>query len=144
VVDGETEHAGEVLENKVPGFSTTNDVKTTLMLRNDGNVHESAKIKMTVKEVLTGNIVVGDDGTYEEVIMPESTRYVSRQIDHLASLGIYEVKQSVEYLGAENDATGILIVCPVWFMALVVGTIIVLIWTIKRLTSRKAHAKMGV
>ena len=144
VVDGETEHAGEVLENKVPGFSTTNDVKTTLMLRNDGNVHESAKIKMTVKEVLTGNIVVGDDGTYEEVIMPESTRYVSRQIDHLASLGIYEVKQSVEYLGAENDATGILIVCPVWFMALVVGTIIVLIWTIKRLTSRKAHAKMEV
>ena len=144
VVDGETEHAGEVLENKVPGFSTSNDVKTTLMLKNTGNVHELAKVTMTVKEMLTGNVVVGDDGEYEEIMMPDSTRYISRRIDHLANLGIYEVKQSVEYLGTENSVSGVLVVCPVWFMALVVMTIIALIWTIKRLTSRKAHAKMEV
>ena len=141
-VDGETIHKGEIIENSLPGFSTTNDIKATLLLKNDGNVHEVATTKITVKEVLTGNMILNSDNEYTDIIMPESTRYLTRRIDHLANLGIYEVTQAVDYLDAEDSVTQIVVIIPIWFMVLVAATLIVLFWTIKHLLFKKPHAKM--
>lgn len=140
-VEGETVHAGEVMENSVPGFSVSNDVKTVLELKNNGNVHEEAVTTITVKEVLTGNYILKDDNEYVDYVMPDSERYVTRQIDGLAELGIYEVVQSVKFAGSEeNRVTQTLVIMPVWFMLLVAFTVVAFVWLMVRTVVRHRRA----
>ena len=125
-VAGETVQAGEVLENSVPGFVTSTPFRATALITNSGNVHEVAHITLKVKSVFSSDLIYpqdGDDGSVNEVIMPETSRYISRDISGVPPLGIYEVTQTIDYMGEPHQLTQIVVACPVWFMALVIITL---------------------
>ena len=125
-IDGEIDRAGEVLENSVPGFTTTIPVSSSVMLKNDGNVHEEANIYLSIKNVLNGEIVYpkeGSSGGIQEEIMPGTTRYLAQSIQDISPLGIYEVTQTINYLDNENITTQVIIACPIWFIFLVFVTV---------------------
>lgn len=125
-VEGETRRSGAIEKNEVPGFVAAMPIRTLVELRNDGNIHETAKIKMEVNNVLTGAQIYpdeGKEGVEDEVIMPETTRAVVKEIKDLPALGIYEVRQSVDYLGENSSITQIVLACPVWFMLLLIVTV---------------------
>ena len=125
-VSGEVLRSGEILKNYIPGFVATGEPKLEISFSNQGNVHEVAKTTIAVKNVITGEVVLPKEdqsGIYETIVMPESTRTFFRDIKGTAALGIYEVKQDIEYLGETSSSTSIMIICPIWFMALVIFTI---------------------
>lgn len=132
-VDGETVHAGEILENQVPGFVSSGTPTTIVTVTNTGNVHEKLSVELSVKNVFTGerlSLSGEETDTYESLILPDSTRVVSRTLDGLAGLGIFKVTQDVSYLDESSSATTVMVICPIWFMILSIVTVTVIFTTL--------------
>ena len=101
-------------------------------------------IFLSIKNVLNGEIVYpkdGESGGIQEEIMPGTTRYLQSNIDNISPLGVYEVSQSINYLGENNVTTHIMIVCPIWFMFLVFATICSIIFYIISSVLKRKQAK---
>lgn len=142
LVNGKTEHKGEILENNVPGFVVTTPVTLSGLISNDGNVHEDATVVISVKDFFTGRVILPteeDEGQYTELIMPETTRFFERQVSNLPMLGVVKVNQTIYYQGVADTKEKDIIICPIWFMALVVVTIAAIVTTI--VLTVKKHKK---
>lgn len=125
-VEGEIKHDGKIVDSKIPGFITTGKPVISAKLTNDGNVHETAKTTVTVKSSIGGGQIYPKDGensTMESTIMPQTTRVVSREIPNMPAVGVFEVTQTVSYMDEELLYSSIMIICPVWFIILVIGFI---------------------
>lgn len=132
-VKGEVTRGGEILENQVPGFATALPVKLKARISNQGNIHEIAKVRVEVREHFSGDVVyppTANEGVIEEMIMPSSEHEAARDIDGLSQLGVYDVIQTVEYLGKTSENTQTLVVCPIWFIVLVVVAVIAVVGSI--------------
>lgn len=135
-VNGETKREGEILENSVPAFAFKGPIKTSTTLRNDGNVHQDALITIKAESAITGrtimldgneaeNIDEEDETTmgydkYSEIVMPESTRVSVHAVNGLPNLGIVRITQQVEFNGLTDVNEQVLLLCPIWFICLVV------------------------
>lgn len=125
-IDGETTRGGRILEGKIPDFVTSSNPAVTAKFTNTGNVHETATTRLYVKNLLGGGEIYpqnGENPEMESIIMPLSTRVVSRQIPNLPVVGIFEVKETISYRGDTMDVTSVMVVCPAWFILLVLATI---------------------
>ena len=125
-VAGDIKHEGRIIENTIPGFVTTGVPAASTKLSNTGNVHETATVAITMKNVFTGEIIYpkdGEDNTYEVTVMPESTRTSYRNLADLPVLGAVEITEEVSYLGETMGTTTTMILCPLWFMLLILATI---------------------
>ena len=134
-VAGETIRAGEVSEITMPGFVTGMPIETSAIIKNEGNSHETARIALEVKSFFSATPLYpapGEDGILTEIIMPDTTRYITREIDGVSPLGIYEIKETVNYLGKNTTFSQTVVSCPIWFMALVFVTIMAIIVAIVR------------
>lgn len=132
-VDGEVVHEGKIVDNIIPGFVTTTPIQVGATLTNSGNVHEIAEVGLEVKSLTSSTIIYpqpGDSGIISEIIMPGTSRYLTRDIVDISPLGIYEVTQTINYLGDNSKIKQTVMVCPVWFMSLLAVTIIILIVSI--------------
>ena len=147
-VAGETVHDGEILENSVPGFSLTTPVQVSTTLVNNGNVHEAAEVYLKVRDVFANKVIypeAGESGGILEMIMPETTRYLTQNVGGTAQLGFYEITQEVSYLGETSKVVQTVFICPLWFMILTilaVGGVIALI--LRRIFGRRRRSKFGV
>lgn len=141
-VAGETRHEGKVLENNIPGFVVSPPITVSALLNNHGNVHENATFIITVSDFFTGQVILPTEdnpGEYSEIIMPDTERYIEREIDNLPALGVVKVSQSIYYRGDLSQIEKEVIICPIWFMALVIMTIVTLIITVIQII--KKHKK---
>lgn len=143
-VAGETKHETEILENEIPGFVTSAPITLKALLKNAGNVHETATIIIEAKDFFTGNVIVeteNDANQYTELVMPETTRLVERDInENLPALGVVHIEQTIYYNGEQSVTTKDVIICPVWFMILLGVTILAIVGSIV-LIVRKHHKK---
>lgn len=143
-VAGETTREGQLLTNNIPGFVTTLPAATSAKLTNYGNVHESAKIELIVKDVFSREVLFPVDEQHkiiDEVIMPASEREITKELTVLSDLGVYEVTQNITYMGETTYNTRILIACPIWFIVLVVVTVVTAAWTIAMMVKRNKNRK---
>lgn len=143
-VAGETSHDGEILENKIPSFAVTTPVVLEAKIRNDGNVHNYANYTITVTDFFTGNVILPteeNDGHYSEVIMPDSTYHSQREINNLPAVGVVKVTQTIRYNGIPNTAESTIIICPIWFMALILLTISAIVATIVAIVKKNRKRK---
>jgi hypothetical protein len=148
-VAGETVHEGKILENNIPGFVTSTPVTLGALITNKGNVHEDATFVITVSNFFTGQVILPteeNEGEYNEIIMPDTERYVEREISNLPALGVVKVSQSIYYNGELSKEEKEIIICPIWFMALVALTLAAIITTIVLIVKKhkKNKAKLGV
>lgn len=144
-VDGETVRSGEVTDNSMPGFVVTMPFKTSVTFVNEGNVHESATIKITIRDAWTGDVVFPKDdekNTFSEMVMPETTRVLVREVSQVAELGAYDITQEVMYMGETYTTTQKVIACPLWFLILIIATVAVAIGTLV-LRARKRKKARG-
>lgn len=156
-IDGETTRGGRILEGKIPDFVTSSNPAVTAKFTNTGNVHETATTALYVKNLLGGGEIYpqnGEDPEMESIIMPLSTRVVSRQIPNLPVVGIFEVKETISYRGDTMDVTSVMVVCPAWFILLILATIASILGMVfygrhlkrkkfkKQLHSEKTNAKI--
>ena len=132
-VEGETTHACEILENSVPNFVFEGVPQTVVKLANRGNVHESGKTFLTIKNLATGEIVNYtknyEDGV-ETLVMPDSERTVVRDLEGLSKLGIFEVVQEVKCLDDYSHNSTIMVICPIWLIGLICLLLLVVIGAI--------------
>ena len=148
-VAGETIHEGEILENNIPSFVFSNPVTLSALISNKGNVHEDATFAITVSNFFTGEVILPteeNDGEYNEIIMPNTERYVQREISDLPALGVIKVSQSIYYNGEVSKEEKDIIICPIWFMVLIALTISAIIATIVMIIKKhnKTKARLGV
>lgn len=132
-IEGETTHNCTILENSATGFVSTGAPSVTMRLSNQGNIHETAYSKLSSKNVFTGETVdytkeYGEG--LETLVMPTSERTVTRELEGLPQLGIFEVTQEVRCLDDVSTVSTIMIICPIWFMALCELLLLTLIGTI--------------
>lgn len=143
-VAGETVREGEIIENNVPGFVVSAPITLSALISNSGNVHEDATFLITVSNVFTGEVILPteeNNGMYNEVIMPETTREIKREITNLPSLGIVKVKQQIYYQGEYSEVERDVMICPIWFMGLVFVTILTIVSTIVMIVLRHKKRK---
>ena len=132
-VSGEIVHDGEILDNHVPGFSAVTPVTLSAIISNRGNVHEDATFIIAVSDVFTGRVILPteeDAGQYNEIIMPDSTRKIERNISNLPAIGLVKVSQTIYYNGDVSIVEKNIFICPIWFMILVLMTIAAVIASI--------------
>ena len=125
-IDGETKREGKILEGKIPSFVSTTKPSVSAKLTNEGNVHEIATTTVSVKNVIGGGEVYPKDGNsseMESIIMPFSTRLITREIPDLPAVGIFDVKETISYMGETQDITSVMVLCPFWFILLVIAFI---------------------
>lgn len=143
-VDGEINHSGEILENNVPVFSAIAPVTVSALIKNDGNMHEQAEVSITIKDFFTGEEILPtetDDGIHTEIIMPETTKYVSRELDGLPLIGVVTIKQNVYYNYQFSSVEKNVLICPIWFIVLVLLTIGAIIFGIVKVIRRHRHKR---
>lgn len=143
-VDGEVIHKGEILENNVPGFSAIAPVTVSSLINNEGNMHEIAEITITATNAFTGEVYMSsglDNGTFAELIMPDSTKYISKEIEDLPLIGIITVKQDIYYNYAMSTVEKNVIVCPIWFLVLVILTIAAIVAGVVRAVRKHKKKK---
>lgn len=130
-VNGETVHKGEIKSNEIPGFVANPPITVAALISNEGNIHENATIIINVTNFFTGDVIVegnAEDAYYSEIIMPETTRYVTREInDGLPLLGAVKVNQTIYYQGTSSKEEKTVIICPIWFLLLVIASIAAII-----------------
>ena len=132
-VAGETVYGGEIIENSVPAFATSVPITLSALISNTGNLHEDATFLISVSNAFTGEVILPteeNDGRFNELIMPETTREVKRAVDDLPALGVVTVSQKIYYRGELSEVTRNIIICPIWFMILVCLTLCAIITTI--------------
>ena len=125
-VKGDIIHKGEVVENNVPEFATDPKINLSSLIKNEGNMHEIASITVAAKNVFTGETLVSaelDNGVYAELIMPESQRFINKEIDGLPMMGIINVQQKIYYNGETSTVEKNVIICPIWFLVLTLLTL---------------------
>ena len=143
-VEGETVMDGHILENEVPGFSTTAPIMVSAKFDNHGNVYDSAMITIAAKNNITGEVYLpteNNEGYYEELILPDTTRAVERNVEWLPFLGIVHIEQSINYNGEVSKVEKDVIICPVWFMVVAVIVVVALVALITRLVIRHRRTK---
>ena len=146
-VAGETVHDTAVLENNIPGFSTVTPVTLSALLSNNGNVHEDATFVISVSDGFTGRVILPteeDDGQYSEIVMPETTRKVERNLSNLPAVGVVKVKQVIYYNGEVVENYKDIVICPIWFMVLVAATIVAIITSIVLAIRKHSRRRRGM
>ena len=132
-INGTLVHDGELIDVSVPGFVVSPPIQVTSSYTNNGNVHEVARIALEVRSIFSADKIYpkeGDSGVIDEVIMPGTSRLVTRDINGISALGIYDVVQTVNYMGESQSVHQTVVVCPIWFMALLLVTVVAIITSI--------------
>lgn len=142
LVAGETTHEGKIIENNVPGFVVNNPVMLGAVISNGGNVHEDASFVIAVSNFFTGQVILPteeDDGQYSELIMPETTKNIEREVSGMPALGVMKISQTIYYQGEVSTVEKNVIICPIWFLILLIATICAIVATIVLIA--KKHRK---
>lgn len=143
-VAGETVRGGEIVDNNLPGFVVQPPVVASATISNEGNVHADATFIIKVTNAITGESILpteDNDGQYNELIMPETTRNVTREINDLPALGVIKVSQTIYYNGDVNIVEKNVVICPIWFMALLAVTLCAIVLAIIKIVTRGKRKK---
>lgn len=144
-IAGEIRHEGSILSNDVPFFSDSPAVAVGVMFDNNGNTFEEATIEISAKNVISGEIILPTDvnnGVYTDTVVPETRRYVRRNVSDLPFLGVIQIEQKVYYNGDTSIVSKNVIICPIWFMVLIGITIVLFVAAITKMI--KLHKKKKV
>ena len=133
-ISGETHQGGEILTNNVPAFTISIPVSVSARLTNTGNIYETAKFTISATNLLNGQAILSEDSTggntFSEIILPETTRLVSREIDNLPAVGIVHLEQTILFEGQTSSVSQNLIICPIWVSVLAIMIIVAVISSI--------------
>lgn len=138
-VDGQTRKEGKVVENKVASFLFVPPVQATSIVENKGNIHVEAKYTLQVFP-LFGNeeVYTNEEDPEVRIILPETRRFNTITWDGAPQLGIFKVRQTVEFLGEKSVTEKIVFLCPIWFLLIILVLIFLAVfWIVNRSRGRK-------
>lgn len=140
-VDGNTRKEGKVIENKIPMFRFQPPIAATSLIENTGNVHATATYTLQVFPLFgSEEVYSNEDNPETRVILPETKRYNEVTWDGAPSLGIFKVRQTIDFLGKESVTEKIVFLCPIWFLFIILLLIFAIIfWIVSRVRGRRLN-----
>lgn len=138
---GNTRKEGKVIENKVPSFRFQPPIVATSTVENTGNVHATATYTLQVFPLFGGEEVYSNEDNPEtRTILPETKRYNEIAWEGAPALGIFKVKQTVNFLGKDDVTEKVVFLCPIWFLFIILLLIFVVVfWIINRVRGRRLN-----
>ena len=140
-VEGNTRKEGKVIENKVPSFRFQPPIVATSTVENTGNVHATATYTLQVFPFFGGEEVYSNEDNPEtRTILPETKRYNEVAWEGAPALGIFKVKQTVNFLGKDDVTEKVVFLCPIWFLFIILLLIFVVVfWIVSRVRGRRLN-----
>ncbi|MBR3322363.1 hypothetical protein IKG05_01850 [Candidatus Saccharibacteria bacterium] len=119
-IGGEITREGSVITNEIPGFSANPSITLAATIENKGNVHQDAITRVNITNAFTGELIFPEDESesseFSDLIMPESTRYVTHEISDLPMVGLFNVQQTIYFNDIPYTAESQLFICPFWLL----------------------------
>ena len=117
-VSGDINEQGSVVGSTIPGFISSPPLKTTLDVKNDGNVDFIAQTTITVSDIF-GNVKYRNVKS-DTIVFPDTTRAIEQEWADASWLGYYNVKLEADYLTGGFTTFGRVLIVPRWLIALLV------------------------
>lgn len=128
----------EVVEQKIPGFITDNQLIVSETTYNTGNVDFRLTHSVVVTDLFTNQVFLNSNSRDENgetiatksmVVLPGTARENTMVWDEAPNIGIYKVKQTITFLDEEVVKEKIVIFCPLWLLfAIIVLIILLALW----------------
>lgn len=147
-IDGpEMAPAGEIAEQSIPGFLLGGPLNIKETVYNTGNVDFKVYHAITITDVISGEEIVAPDsrnsagniyGSQTTVVLPGTSRSSTLTWENTPKIGIVRVKQTVIFLDQEINTEQLVIFCPIWLIAGVLGLLFLLIlWIVLAIRRHK-------
>ena len=76
--------------------------------------------------------------------MPKTRRLIKYNMEDLPPVGIVEIKQSIIYGGNLSVEVKNVVICPIWFMALIAAILIGGIWSIAHVIKKHRQKRLSL
>lgn len=142
-VHGETHRAGEIVATKISRFLLNPPLTVSATAKNTGNIDESLKMTVKAENYFSGAVIYdGTNQAQDLTVFPGTTRTAELTIDNIPRLGVVKVTMTTEYLNDAEIKTATVIVCPLWFIAVIILIILTIIFRIlaKKRDDRRTRA----
>lgn len=142
-INGETHEAGEIKETNIPLFLLNPPITATVKATNTGNVDEDIRTTIEVRNSLTGAVLYDNSADPQiNTLLPDTERTMTFVVNDVPSLGVLSFSITNEYINDAQMKTATVIVCPLWFIAIIVLLILTIIARIvtKRRDDRRTRA----
>ena len=119
-VSGNTRETGEIKNVKLPRFLLNPPVTANATFTNTGNVDADAKMTLKIENYFNGDVIY--DGTkepLEKTVFPGTSRDLSMSWANIPRLGVFKVTFNAEYLNDAMIKQQTVIICPIWFIAII-------------------------
>ena len=142
-VPGETRIGGEVIKNNINSFYFNPPVSVTSLVKNTGNVEQTAKITTNIWPLFSKETAFSNQDSPVSIdVIPDTSRFNSITWDGAPSLGIFWAQQRVEFAGEVSNVEKFIIICPLWLLFIIFAIIFFIIfWLISRHRNRKRAAR---
>lgn len=143
-VAGTTRESGEIINNNIDTFFAKPPIRATSLVSSNSNVDITAKYSLNVYNFFTNRLAYASDSDEnfikERTILPETKYLRESKWEGAPAFGIFKVRQTIELLGKVSSNEKIVIVCPIWFLLLVIAIIILtVIFIIRSIKQNKTN-----
>lgn len=140
-VEGNTRKEGKVVENKIASFRFQPPIAATSLIENTGNVHATATYTLQVFPLFSSEEVYSNEDEPEKrTILPETKRYNEVAWEGAPALGIFKVRQTIDFLGQQSVTEKIVFLCPIWFLFIILLLIFAIVfWIVSRVRGRRLN-----
>lgn len=139
--DGETRKSGEISDNNIPIFVFKPPITTSATIKNTGNIHSKATYFLQVFPLFSNEeIYTNEEDPGSATILPESQNYITQKWEDTPFVGIFKIKQTVQFADETSINEKIVFICPLWFLVSVLALIcsIIVSLYVKSLKRKKA------
>ncbi|GHU07126.1 hypothetical protein FACS189431_1200 [Alphaproteobacteria bacterium] len=133
---GDANVCGKVENQGFPFWVQEGPLNTDYLMKNCGNLDFYSDVDMEVYNLL-GNLVYKNSEPVRKLIFAETSRRVAISWE-TADIGIYNVKQTVKYLGEEKTSSAPVFMIPIW---LVIIILVILLGIIARIYYGRKNKK---
>ncbi len=137
-INGTVRQGASIESNKIATFLFKPPITADSIVKNTGNTHVKATYTLQVYPMFGDEeVYTNEEKPLELTILPGTQRLNTMNWDGAPQLGIFRVKQTVKILDQVSEVQKTVILCPIWFLFIIILIIICLIvWIVTRIRGR--------
>ena len=144
-IAGETRATGNISNNRIDGFLLNPPLTAHATIENTGNIHSKMTATIEVYSSFDGKLIYTNaEHPDTHTILPKSRRQNTVKWEDAPGFGLFNVRQTVEFLGEKSVSEQLVFICPLWLIILTAIVVVgLIIWLIVRARERKKAQNKG-